>query len=92
MSITEADIPPDIRTEFQNVFTTGAPAAGQPYVLSDAADFSCKPIRHFKFPDFNTSPAFDQDALPFTKNNIFPIGVHLDNEVIRAFLDIAVKQ
>ena len=89
--ITEADIPPDIRTEFQNVFTNGAPAAGQPYVLSDAADFSCKPIRHFKFPDFNTAPAFDQDAIPFRKNNIFPIGVHLDNEVIEAFLDIAVN-
>ena len=89
--ITEADIPPDIRTEFQNVFTNGAPAAGQPYVLSDAADFSCKPIRHFKFPDFNTAPAFDQDAIPFKKNNIFPIGVHLDNEVIEAFLNIAVN-
>ena len=54
-------------------------------------NFSCKPIRHFKFPDFNTSPAFDQDAIPFRKNNIFPIGVHLDNEVIEAFLDIAVS-
>ena len=90
MAITEALIPPSIRTEFQNIFTTGAPAAGEPYVLTSSADFSCKPIRHFKFPDFNISPAFDQDALPFTKNNIFPIGIHIDNEVVGAFLNVAV--
>ena len=87
MVITTSDIPSSIRTSFEDVFVDST--VDGVYTLSDSADFSCKPIRHFRFPDFNTSPAFDRDALPFSKNNIFPIGFYLDNEVINAFLDIA---
>jgi len=88
-------IPAAIRGEFETIFTTGT-ASPTEYILSDNADFSCKPIRHFKFPDFAVAPTFGSDdglyaqPIPFTPAKIFPIGFHIDNDVINAFLDIAV--
>ncbi len=90
-------IPASIQTEFRNTFTTGTYMSGTPYYnLSSNANFKCKPIRHFKFPDFAVSPTFGTDdglfsqPVPFTETKIFPIGFHIDNEVVKAFLDVAV--
>ena len=94
--ITNNSIPSAIRGEFESVFTSATDPSTGTYTLNDNADFSCKPIRHFKFPDFAVSPTFGSDdklyvqPVPFTKSKIFPIGFHIDNAVINAFLDIAV--
>ena len=55
-------------------------------------DFTCEPIRHFKFPD-NRVISF-MDDLPiseFSDNKIYPIGVTIDTDVINSFLDVAVS-
>lgn len=83
LDISSWTAPSSIESEFTNTFVTG----GQ---LNANADFSCKPIRHFKFPDFNTSPTIDQFTTVGQDNKIKPIGFYLDNEVISSFLDLAV--
>lgn len=60
--------------------------------LSEEADFTCKPIRHYKFPDNKVSPFMYSNAQTgFVKTLIYPIGVTIDEEVVNKFLDIAVN-
>jgi hypothetical protein len=82
-------LPDSIKTEFSNIFISNNR-------LNENANFKCKPIRHFKFPDNAISPLHDGVAekgiinQSFKSNKIYPLGVFIDNEVINAFLDIAV--
>ena len=61
------------------------------------------PIRHYKFPDFHTSPFFrnitpdgvinlSEDNAFNIKNKIYPIGVNLDVEEVKSYLDEAVTR
>lgn len=62
------------------------------FVEDDLIDFSCKPIRHFKFPDNTISPfIFKNNVLGTAETYIHPLGVSLDNEVVNTFLNLAVK-
>lgn len=57
----------------------------------DITDFTCEPIRHFKFPDNRVIPFMDDLPISeFSENKIYPIGVTIDTEVINTFLDVAV--
>lgn len=53
-------------------------------------DLCGKPIRHFKFPDFCTSPFIDNPSNSRT-NKIYPIGVRLDVKQIKFILNKAVE-
>lgn len=81
----------DDKTDFENYYTTGV--VGGNYTLdSEATNFRCKNIRHFKMPDNETAPFMSTGEVDqFVEPVIFPLGVTVDNNVINAFLDIAVK-
>lgn len=54
-------------------------------------DFTCRNIRHYKFPDNGVSPMMSELPLtPFGETIIYPIGVSLSPDIINAFLDVAV--
>lgn len=93
LTISTSDIPLSIKSDFEDYYTTAI--AGSNYVLDQAqTDFRDKPIRHYKFPCSNKVPHMSspiQDMGEFNKALIYPIGFTVDNEVIEAFLDIAVK-
>ena len=60
----------------------------------ELVNFTCRPIRHFKFPSNQISPfmSSNTDALSGVMSNatIYPLGVTIDPNVINAFLDAAV--
>lgn len=93
LNISPSDLPEDYRNEFEQYYTNGI-ISGK-YVLTNETNFMDKNIRHFKFPDNNISPFMEaftnQDDSISYKSIINPIGFFIDNEVINAFLDIAVK-
>lgn len=87
--ISPQDIPDDIRVEFEQYYVA---QTSDTYELNQATDFTCQPIRHFKFPDNKVSPFMSTENLDsFQQPLIFPIGVTIDVRIINAFLDIAVK-
>lgn len=101
LKILPEDIPDDVyygeegsektyQEYFQENYTEGVGAEG--YVLNENTDYTCKPIRHFKFPDNNIAPFTYQNSLaPFTETTIYPMGVSINEEIVVSFLDIAVK-
>lgn len=91
LTISPADIPGSIQTEFENYYTTGVDGFGN-YILNTDTNFQNKPLRFYKFPDSKVSPFFNESTLgPSERSTIYPIGFFLSNDVINAFLDIAVK-
>lgn len=89
LKISPSDIPLKYRTEFATTFTDGR---NIDYILKDEVNFSCQPIRHFRFPDNKVSPfMYENTQAPFLDAPIFPLGVTINEELINAFLDIAVK-
>ena len=90
LTILTSDIPPSIKSEFEDIFTD-ATTDGK-YVLNDNANLTCKPIRHFKFPDNKVAPFMTEatNKLPFGSSLIYPLGVTIDENIINTFLDIAV--
>lgn len=55
------------------------------------ANFTCEPIRHFKFPDNGVIPFMSTIPLmDFSDSKIYPIGLTIDERTINAFLDAAV--
>lgn len=94
--IDEDDIPVSLREEFEGYYVSNI-VLGQ-YTLNSETNFQDKPIRHYKFPDSRIVPFMsfnkaseNQDPGPFKPSVIYPIGFSIDNSVINAFLDIAVK-
>lgn len=80
-----------LATEFQSKYATGVDGEGNLALTADT-DFTCQPIRHFKFPDNAVSPfMYQNEQSGFAKSIIYPIGVTVDEVVINDFLDIAVK-
>lgn len=94
--IEETDIPLDVKSKFEDIYAT--PNISGEYVWREdinnkkLADFTCRNIRHFKFPDNNISPFMFENTLQgFASSTIYPLGVTINEEVINAFLDIALK-
>lgn len=93
--------PLSIKQEFEDIFTEGEPAfVGDFYEFKEepwqnttkaVADFTCRNIRHFKFPDNQVAPFMhDKRKAPFGDSIIYPLGITIDENIINAFLDIAV--
>lgn len=78
------------RIDFDNYFKDSIEAGV--YKLKTDLNLQCKPIRHHKFPDNSVSPFMGTETpVEFAETIIFPIGIHLDNNVVNTFLDIAVN-
>lgn len=87
------DLDVEVKQEFEDTFVLST--VSDRYVLNSNADFRCKPIRHFKFPDCHIAPLTDGGLNqgtnpPFKTTKIYPIGFYLDNDIINRFLDLAV--
>lgn len=62
------------------------------FLYEPKTNFTCKPIRHFKFPSNEISPFLHtNETLDYQNTFIFPIGVSIDKNIINIFLDLAVK-
>ena len=100
LTVNTSDIPERIRTDFELAFV-GAITPEDDYIWKEddqgvLVDYRCRPIRHFRYPCENTTYHHDGNLDDggngsFTGNKIFPLGFYLDNEVVNAFLDLAVK-
>lgn len=93
LEINPSDIPASIKPDFETYFSNGIAGSGD-YLLNAGTNYMDKPIRHYKFPCSVKVP-FMSDYLnapnPFNESVIYPIGFDLNPEVIRTFLDLAVK-
>lgn len=84
--VKDATLKPNLKQEFKNKFTKG-----NSLNIKDSFNLTCKPIRHFKFPDNEVSPFMSSNALsPFSDALIYPLGVTINEEAINMLLDIAV--
>ena len=95
LSITQSDLnllSPDDKLKFENYFTTGVNLEGN-YTLKEDTNLTCKPIRHYKFPDNTLAPfMYDQEGLQkFSDTIIFPLGITVHPEVIRTMLRVALS-
>lgn len=98
--VTQGALNIDILKEFEDVFTDSAATINGNYLFKTepwngetkkVADFTCRNIRHFKFPDNSVAPfMYDLPQAKFGNTVIFPLGVTIDEKVINLFLDIAV--
>lgn len=86
------DIPDEYRSNFEKYFKSKLTSDNY-YILNDNADVTCKPIRHFKFPDNTVAPfmEYENNYDPFSESRVFPLGFRFDPNLINSFLDIAVK-
>lgn len=85
----------NIVSEFKNNYVQSQQNGKYEWKTANAkplTNFTCEPIRHYKFPDNRVVPFMDDIALTdFSDNKIYPIGVTIDTEVLTTFLDVAVK-
>lgn len=79
----------DDKAMFLEYYTDGL-NVNQSYQLVNA-DFRCKPIRHFKFPDNRVAPFIynTQSLNQFADSIIFPLGINLDSKVVISMLKVA---
>src|SRR5690606_1230793 len=94
--ISPEDLPESSKSEFEDYHTSGISDENYIWKIDEKGkietDFTCKPIRHYKFPDNEVAPfMWHNQQAPFSDALIFPLGVTINEEVINAFLDIAVK-
>lgn len=92
LSVDQSDIPATIRPDFENYYVDSI--VGTEYNLNEGTNFQDKPIRHYKFPCTNKVPHMssrEQEPKAFGKSVVYPIGFTISNEVVSAFLDLAVK-
>lgn len=82
-------IPALLKTRFESFYTDGV--TGGVYDMKVETDFRCSPIRHFKMPDNNVAPFMSGDASCEAETVFYPLGINIDDSVVQAFLDIAVK-
>lgn len=98
LKIQPENIPLSYRSEFEDYYVVGGSAfpavdLDGNYVLNAETDFQDKAIRHFKFPDNREAPfinGYASNPGDFKDSTIYPIGLFISNEIINAFLDIAV--
>jgi hypothetical protein len=85
-----------IKEKFEEYFTDGTNTEGN-YIwkeddLKEVTDFTCRPIRHFKFPDNEIAPFISTNITkPMADSIIFPLGITINEKVIVDFLNIAEK-
>jgi hypothetical protein len=98
IKISPNQLPASIRPEFESAFTSGRISNAE-YIYKTSGgrlpksvvDFTCRPIRHFKFPDNSVAPFISNtQQSPLASTIIYPLGVTIDESAIKAFLDIAV--
>ena len=94
--IAQADIPLNIRAEFEENFVDSVVEGS--YIWKEdldgkeLIDFTCRNIRHYKFPDNKIAPfMYENVKAGFSSTPIFPLGVTIDETLINTFLDIAVS-
>lgn len=89
--IKKGDIPSQFQQEFEEYFVNNEVEGV--YVLdSEKTNYACKKIRHFKFPDNKVAPfMWENQQAPFADSIIYPLGITIDENIINAFLDIALK-
>jgi hypothetical protein len=80
--------------EFEKYYTNGLDNGNYVYKTDQGksiADFTCREIRHFKFPDNTVAPfMIDLDAFSIEADSvIFPLGVSLDSNVVKTMLEVA---
>ena len=82
---------PEDRQRFEGIFSNGVDTEGK-YRLSEEANFSCKNIRHFKYPDNEHAPFIQDKVMPgFSDSAIYPLAFTINETTVKDFLDIAVK-
>jgi len=101
IEIAPNDIPLEFRSKFENKFVQSNTGGKYNWKTSlkrensdpePVTDFTCRPIRHFKFPDNSKSPfIYNNKQAPFSGSLIFPLGITIPETLINSFLDIAVK-
>lgn len=97
LKIKPEDLPPSIKDEFEATFKKEIGNDGN-YVWKQRLDgqpvtnYVCQPIRHFRFPDNKVSPfMYENNQADFNKTVIYPLGVTIDENIINAFLNIALN-
>lgn len=91
LTITENDLSEEFRGIFESSFVESINSEGE-YILKDSTNLTCKPIRHFRFPDNKVSPFMYENAqAPFNQSIIYPLGITINENIINELLDIAVK-
>lgn len=84
-------IPSEYRTAFASKFSSGASPTSE-YQVKPSFNLTCKPIRHFRFPDNKVSPFMTNTRIAgFGESYIYPLGVTIDENYINILLDIAVQ-
>lgn len=102
LNIYPEDIPISIRTTFESKFTTNTSGKynwkKSKKIESDnssnlpVVDYTCRNIRHFKFPSNKIAPfMWENVKTPFSSSPIFPLGITIDEEYLKALLNIAEK-
>lgn len=94
LEIKPEDIPDSIKLAFEETFVENVVDGKYQWFLDNQnkplTDFTCRNIRHFKFPDNKIAPFIDKrQKRGFSSSAIFPLGVTIDENIINAFLDIA---
>lgn len=91
LRIGKADLPNEIQDDFEEYFATGV--VGNQYTLDvSKTNFQDKNIRHYKFPCSKKVPYMNTEPLlGFNQSIIYPIGFNLTEDIINAFLDIALN-
>ncbi len=77
------------RNEFLTYYTNGLNLSGE-YILKNA-DLRCQKIRHPKFPDNSIAPyMLDGNVVKSNSESIiFPLGINLDDQVVKAMISVA---
>lgn len=102
LNIYPEDIPVNIRGVFESRFTTNSVGKyiwknsqkfeGDNTSNSPVVDYTCRNIRHFKFPSNKVAPfMWENVKTPFSSSPIFPLGITIDEEYLKALLNIAQK-
>lgn len=78
------------KNEFLSYYTNSAKDINNNYILK-GANLRCKKIRHPKFPDNIVAPFMTdtQGVQKFAESVIYPLGITLDNNVVKTMLSVA---
>lgn len=96
LEINQSDIPIQAQVKFEQAFVSSINEGEYTWREDDddkpLIDFTCRGIRHFKFPSNLVAPyIWDSKLKAFSSTPIFPLGLTVDEEVINAMLDLALK-
>ena len=92
LKIKKDRIPESIRETFEDYYVDMGINLSDEYKLDyDQTNFRCKPIRAYRFPSNELVPYIGTRVSDTNEDvDIYPLGFHISNEVIEAFIQIAV--